>query len=428
MYKFNNSNLITFYIKQLLKDFNLPVCPVWKSGMKSYKGAFYIHNNIISRCLNTGDWEEFTTENFKTVYDNYSWGKYYNNLTKNLVVKNFIYDSYTHNYLGEYLRFLRDYRGVDLMSLYNCFSNQEISSLTIKDSNQELFSNKDGSKIYMINIKPFSEYTIFIDSTEKVEFVSGYYDNGLINPFEGLDDVSSSYVFPYSATYFSASNLSFNKPIIYDKMSKENMTADVWANIVSPITFNQRQNLKLFIKVPSTTNVSSLVILEGRYLDNVNLHFDENSDLKLPDIITSIPFNEEGEPLSIYDVDQSENRKMISKLSLIKLQSHIQHPFSDRLIEYLTSNAIKPYDPIDNNISRVQDILTQGIKVKVPVNDTFNDVKIKLNKRKMDGEWDKAMTNTIWGLARVKDLVNSKYDILGYVDKDIEQAIVLEDI
>ena len=314
------------------------------------------------------------------------------------------------------------------MSLYNCFSNQEISSLTIKDSNQDLFSNKDGSKIYMINIKPFSEYTIFIDSTEKIEMISGYYDNGLINPFEGLDDISSSYVFPYSATYMSASNLSFNKPIVYDKMNKDNMTADVWANIVSPITFNQRQNLKLFIKVPSTTNVSSLVILEGRYLDNMDFHFDENSDLKLPDVITSIPYNEDGKQISLLDYNQSTDRKMTSKLSLIKLQSHIQHPFADRLVEYLTGNAIKPYDSIDNNISRVQDILTKGINVKVKVNDTIENAQVKLNRRIMDGEWDKAMTNTLWGLARVKDIVNAKYDILGYVDKDIEQAIVLEDI
>ena len=77
---------------------------------------------------------------------------------------------------------------------------------------------------------------------------------------------------------------------------------------------------------------------------------------------------------------------MTSKLSLIKLQSHIQHPFADRLIEYLVGNAIKPYDHIDNNISRVQDILTKGVKVKVMVNDSFETARIKLNKRKMDGE------------------------------------------
>ena len=55
MYKFNNTNIVTFYIKEFLKNFNLPTIPVWKSGNKVYKDAFYIHNNVVARCLNTGD-------------------------------------------------------------------------------------------------------------------------------------------------------------------------------------------------------------------------------------------------------------------------------------------------------------------------------------------------------------------------------------
>ena len=418
MYKFNNTNIVTFYIKEFLKNFNLPTIPVWKSGNKVYKDAFYIHNNVVARCLNTGDWEEFTTDNFKVVYDNYHWDKAYNNLTKHLIVNNFNYDSYTHEYLGEYLRFLRDYKNIDLMCLYNCFSNRQINFISIMDGTDEIFSNKDGSKVYMVSIIPFTEYTIFIDSNETVEIVSGYYDDGLINPFEGLDDTSSSYTFPYKATYMSASCLSFNKPIVYDKMSKENMTSDIWANITSSITYNQRKNLKMFIKVPSNTNTSSLVILEGRHTQNQLYHFNENSDLKLVDKVNAL--SEDGKTVDI--------RKELTKLSLTKIQSSIQHPFSDRLVEYLFNNVIKPFDAIDNNISRVQDRLTSGVSVKVlnygtePVNTT-----IKLRNKGIDGEWNQNVTNTLLGVAKVKDLLNTKYDVLGYFDKDIESSIGLED-
>ena len=418
MYRFNNNNIVTYYIKQLLHDFNLPTIPVWKSGMKSYKDAFYIHNNVVARCLNTGDWTDFTTDNFKVVYDNFNWNKEYNNLTKHLVVNNFNYDSYTHEYLGDYLRFLKDYRGIDLMPLYNCFSNREVNSLTIMDGTDEVLSNKDGSKIYMVNILPFHEYTIFIDSIEKIEIASGYYDNGLINPFEGLDDTSSSYTFPYKSTYMSASCLSFNKPIVYDKMNKENMTSSTWANITSPITYNQRKNLKMFIKIPSSTNTSSLVILEGRHTENLVYHFDENSDLKIINKINAL--SEDGKRV--------ENREELTKLSLTKLQSHIQHPFADRLVEYLLGNAIKPYDEIDNNISRVQDRLVQGINAKIlDYAETPTSVVVKMGNRGVDGEWNKNITNTLLGVAKVKDLLNSKYDILGYVDRDVEQVIGLED-
>ena len=418
MYTFNNNNIITFYIKELLKDFNLPTIPVWKPGHKVYKDAFYIHQNVVARCLNTGDWDEFTTTNFKVVYDNYHWNKAYNNLTKHLVVNNFNYDSYTHEYLGDYLRFLRDYRGIDLMCLYNCFSNREVNSISIMDGTDEIFSNKDGSKVYVVNILPFTEYTIFIDSNETIEIVSGYYDDGLINPFEGLDDTSSSYTFPYKATYMSASCLSFNNPIVYDKMSKDNMTSETWANITSPITYHQRKNLKMFIKIPSNTNTSSLVILEGRHTQNQLYHFDDNADLKLVYKINAL--SEDGKSV--------ENRTELTKLSLTKLQSSIQHPFADRLVEYLLNNAIKPYDTIDNNISRVQDRLMSGVSVKVmgystePVN-----TMIKLKNKGIDGEWNQNITNTILGVAKARDILNAKYDILGYFDKDIESSVGLED-
>ena len=389
-----------------------------KPGDKVYKDAFYIHNNVVARCLNGGDWEEFTTDNFKVIYDNYHWGKAYTNLTKNLIVNNFNYDSYTHEYLGDYLRFLRDYRGVDLMSLYNCFSNREVSSISVTDGTEEIFSNKDGSKVYVIPIEPFTEYTIFVDSNEPIEILSGYYSNGLINPFEGLDDTSSSYTFPYKATYMKASCLSFNKPIVYDKMNKDNMTSEVWANIASTITYNQRKNLKMFVKVPSTTITSSLVILEGRYTQNQIYHFDENSDLKLVDKINAQ--SELGETV--------KNRTELTKLSLTKLQSFIQHPFADRLVEYLLSNAIQPFDTIDNNISRVQDKLVSGVAVKVMnYSETPVNTYVRLHHRGIDGEWNQSMTNTVLGVAKARDLLNSKYDILGYVDKDIETVLGMED-
>lgn len=53
--------------------------------------------------------------------------------TKTLEIRNNRYDSYTHYYLGEYLRFLRDYNQLDLMSLYNCFGNERVDNLRVPD-------------------------------------------------------------------------------------------------------------------------------------------------------------------------------------------------------------------------------------------------------------------------------------------------------
>lgn len=174
----------------------------------------------------------------------------------------------------------------------------------------------------------------------------------------------------------------------------------------------------MFVKVPSTTITSSLVILEGRYTQNQIYHFDENSDLKLVDKINAQ--SELGETV--------KNRTELTKLSLTKLQSFIQHPFADRLVEYLLSNAIQPFDTIDNNISRVQDKLVSGVAVKVMnYSETPVNTYVRLHHRGIDGEWNQSMTNTVLGVAKARDLLNSKYDILGYVDKDIETVLGMED-
>ena len=52
-YSFNNKNIITSYIKELLKDFNLPTCPVYvekisenqEVGVSDIPGRIYIKGN-----------------------------------------------------------------------------------------------------------------------------------------------------------------------------------------------------------------------------------------------------------------------------------------------------------------------------------------------------------------------------------------------
>ena len=103
------------------------------------------------------------------------------NYTKKLNIKDGVYDSYTHEYLGEYLRFLRDYYNVNLMSLYNCFSDRAATNINLKFSiskridseNSEIinceFADDDLYKLYVVPVKLFKNYTIAIDSAQAVE-------------------------------------------------------------------------------------------------------------------------------------------------------------------------------------------------------------------------------------------------------------------
>ena len=115
------------------------------------KDCLYLKDNEIFKALHTGIYRTNELHNrnlFKLIYNNYSFGDRIPNITKNLKIRNVVYDSYTHKYLGDYLRFIRDYTGLDLMPLYNCFSNEVLNSSVISFSKLSNDSQSSTSEKY----------------------------------------------------------------------------------------------------------------------------------------------------------------------------------------------------------------------------------------------------------------------------------------
>ena len=129
MIKYNDSTITAGQIKQVLKNFNLPKVSVWKSGMLVFEGCCYITQQYVVQALHTGMFEEIDDTNFKVLYP-FVVNQKRLNFTKNYELNSLLYDSYTHKYLGDYLRFIRDFYDVDVMSMYNCFSNEQVSNVS----------------------------------------------------------------------------------------------------------------------------------------------------------------------------------------------------------------------------------------------------------------------------------------------------------
>lgn len=386
-YRFNETNNMTGYIKELLKEFNLPIFSVYREDKPIYKGKFYIKDRGIYKGVDSNG-----STSLKQV-NNFYFNQKQINMTKNLIINSSIYDSYTHNYLGNYLRFFRDYKGINLMPLYNCFSNETITEIntSVKISDNAIFNintNDTKFKYYIVPIKFNEKYTIAIDSDVPYEL------SCLIYTTSDLTDEAYKLI---KKTYKQVSGSKFNKPYIY---STDIDATEFW---------KFEKNLKLLIKLP-LNNKSSITILEGDYSYNDSICQNVLvSNLKLP--------------------EDNKNNSTICKLSLLSVNDNVSYPFADRLVEYLLGQTITSLETIPNNISRLQKALYK--KLKTPFKG-YNDIwgseikdniykalQIETNKRTgvsiiAENDQSKSMVNS-----KLK-FIDTKYDLLGYGDKDVE--------
>lgn len=410
-FNFNDSNIIVGYIKELLHNFNLPVVPVYTDDTQPYNGRTYIKDY---------SFYSFSDGKLKLSIP-YLYGRQYLNLTDNFKIKTNIYDSDTHEYLGNYLRFIRDYNKINLMPLYNCFSNRILKNVnevfTLKSKTvvndgvtinepRGYYINTNSVKdvYYILPVKFNKEYTIALDCNKQFDIFCILYKNGIINQVgrSSVNGVTLSYEKLINDTLINMPGSSFSNPFIY----KVNYDAsDLW---------DMESCLYMVIKLPTSIS-TSIVVLEGNYLDiskpicnNISaLNYNSNGDIL-------IPKNYAGDLLP-------------TKLSLLFNNNEISYPFSDRLVEYLLLNAITSKEKIEHNIERIQtDLVNQGAKANGFINDIWTD-KIKEAIYKFIAtskpKYKDTLTVTINGEDEIKynsNLLDNFDDILGYADKDVE--------
>lgn len=450
MKKFNTSDLLTGYIKQLLHDFNLPKIKVYTEQHQRYFDQYgresaeilgtlkatpsdtvpkkvedqlnvryfpYIKNGEIQEYINK-EWVcigDRVTNNIEwNMPRNYTYGEKILNYTKNLKLNSNVYDSYTHEYLGDYLRFHRDFLGLDLMSLYNCFSNRSCDKLnfnwTAAAGNTISFNTSDTNyKIYMIPVKLFKKYTIAVDSEAPIEMCCGIYGD--------YQDSRAKFKDIPRYTYKKVSPSIFSQPFLYDLLAYTNdaQTNTLLERLEPETKIELAQNeadLKLFLKLPVENN-STVVILEGDYLNwadsiwtgqiNQTNNTWEWLDKQMNRSIINLEYS---------DADNFGRVKLVSTPQLLQFNTGEQHPFADRLIEYLTGNAITNSETeIYDNVRRAQKALESNYRANNYVID-------------IPGLWDSKM-NTLFYEYITSKITSNKFqiqrDLLGYVDKDVEK-------
>ena len=435
-YKFGNDNLITGYIKNLLHEFNLPQAKVITSDdMPRYDGKFYIKDRKI-----------FYGKNTKAV-GTYAFNAKIPNFTKNYVINSSVYDSRTHAYLGDFLRFIRDYHKLDLMPLYNCFNNESpyglkftldipywtneydsagnITDVLEHTSYFRVDTSSSFYNYYIVPIKFDAVYNIAIDSNQAYEICAMIYTGSQ------RTKLSNKLM---KQTYKLIGNSRFDRPFQFTVPGD-----DTPQPACNKLRFTDyEENLRLLIKLPKSVN-TSIAIIEGQ-IPVGKMYAD-----KIP---PKIVYNEE-------EFIELENGKVVqptytdlmpsTNLSLLSLNDGQSYPFADRLVEYLLRNAINHTEKIQYNVARVQNKIyptfgnfkgfydVWNINLNYRLHD-FMDTPLKSVAAKI-GTYDVDSEGKSSEITSYKEYTDdgkllvdlSKYtigstykDLLGYVDKDIE--------
>lgn len=429
MQRFHENTLESSFIKSIIRNTPLPIIRTVHEGDYIYAGHTYIYKTYIIKCLTSGQILDYTkyksnlcsNDNLCSPYNlvrqyfgeyridrEFVLGNYYDQLTKYNVCTSSYYNSETHELLGEYLRCLRDIYAIDLMPFYNCYSDRQINTLYLseeKNLGYKVYTNND-YKILSIPIKYNKDYTIAIDCQATVNIRPMVMNSlGPIQVVVGGKNynLSGEAAASYMLNGDSVSNtrklpfLSFKQPILVNvpngKIDEENTYID-------ELLGDYEKYLKLIIQLPKT-NSSTIVVLEGDYRGKNQVVLSNNTYVQRgPEGVVNSP--------ELNDIDQFFlNPIFLSALSLLRVNDGEQHPFANRLIEYLLGNVVTSHDYLAHNVIRAQMY-----------------TKVYNSKGIYKGVWNNYFRKYLYDFyMKTRDPKTSQFDITGFIDKDMEYLI-----
>lgn len=225
--EFNKVTTTSNFIKNLLISTYLPLIRTVRDFDFIIADRLYVYKCEIIKCTKSG----YLVTGFKNinfdgdraeyrVITEYYFGEKNDKLCTNYISNSEGYDSITHERLGKYLRSLRDMYSLNLMPLYNCFSNTILQAHHISNTNIERTAAEYNTKIYKVPIRFNTDYTICMDNLGVTTFAPAFIKNNnliLLNNtrFGNGVDATNKYIRLHRTDVIqNKSNLRFKSPFI----------------------------------------------------------------------------------------------------------------------------------------------------------------------------------------------------------------------
>lgn len=224
MQKFNKVTVESNFIKNLLATTYLPLIRTIREGDYIVEDRLYVFKCNIIKCTKSGFignkriLYNVPLATYKTI-EEYHFGEKNGKLCTNFISSAEGYDYKTHEYLGKYLRNLRDMYGLNLMPFYNCFSNQPLEAHHIEDTRIIQTTTDYSTKIYKVPIRFNTTYTICMENIGVTTFAPAFIKNNKLIKLNntrfgnGVDITNRYNSLHLGQTIYSEPNLKFKKPI-----------------------------------------------------------------------------------------------------------------------------------------------------------------------------------------------------------------------
>lgn len=260
MIQFNKVSTTSNFIKQLLNTTYLPVIRTVRPGDYIIKGRLYILKCTLLRCTKSGyiSITDVYTQDECARYEvvgEYFFGQKNDKLCSNFQSNCEGYDSITHERLGQYLRSLRDMYELNLMPLYNCFSNNTFPNHHVFNNKVLKTTDEYHTKIYKIPIRFNTDYNIFIENVGQTTIAPAFINNDNLvklgkNNTNTTTDITNDYISVHTADVISTySGLNFYNPINirFNNIPEKIINKKIITSTDSKNNFNEIDVSKYFI-------------------------------------------------------------------------------------------------------------------------------------------------------------------------------------
>ena len=199
-----------------------------------------------TRCPRALGWLEENIADFD-ILGEYHFGEMNGKFCSNFLSSSEGYDYKTHEKLGHYLRSLRDMYELNLMPLYNCFSNQPLRNIHIGDNKVEVTNKEYYTKVFKVPIRFNTDYTICMENVGMTTFAPAFIRHGNLlmlnnNRYGNNVDATNKYIkLNHDDVIHNMPNLRFKQPfkLRFDNIPRNkvvNYTKTTYTKIASEYT------------------------------------------------------------------------------------------------------------------------------------------------------------------------------------------------